>query len=76
MARVVGNYPAIKTFSARRINELRWTSSIPVWQRNYYEHIIRNDNDYLRIAEYITNNPTHWDMDENNPTCANVMMQE
>ncbi|MDI9355964.1 MAG: hypothetical protein QM536_02935, partial [Chitinophagaceae bacterium] len=28
-----------------------------LWQRNYWEHIIRNENDYLRIAEYIINNP-------------------
>jgi len=30
------------------------------WQRNYYEHIIRNDKDYISIAEYIINNPARW----------------
>jgi putative transposase len=30
-----------KTFSARRVNELRETPGVPVWQRNYYEHIVR-----------------------------------
>lgn len=48
---------ACKTFSARRINEFRETSGGSVWQRNYYEHIIRNDADYNRIAECITDNP-------------------
>ena len=37
-----------------------------VWQRNYYEHIIRNDEDYKRIAEYIINNPTNWHNDKLN----------
>ncbi len=31
-----------------------------IWQRNYYEHIIRNEDEYYRIAEYIQNNPTLW----------------
>ncbi len=34
-----------------------------IWQRNYYEHIIRNEQSYLRIAEYIINNPTQWKED-------------
>lgn len=51
---------AFKTFSARRINEFRETSGAPVWQRNYYEHVIRDDADYNRIAEYIANNPQRW----------------
>ncbi len=38
-----------------------------LWQRNYYEHIIRNDTDLQRIREYIENNPTQWDLDKKNP---------
>lgn len=34
-----------------------------VWQRNYYDHIIRNDADYLRLAEYIITNPQRWRSD-------------
>jgi len=34
-----------------------------VWQRNYYEHIIRNDAEYNRIANYILNNPAKWSRD-------------
>ncbi len=34
------------------------------WQRNYYEHVIRDDNDLTCIREYITNNPMKWEMDE------------
>lgn len=35
-----------------------------LWQRNYYEHIIRNEKSYLRIAQYINNNPEHWKEDK------------
>ncbi|MGL4484883.1 MAG: transposase [Anaerovoracaceae bacterium] len=35
-----------------------------LWQRNYYEHIIRDEQSYYAIAEYIENNPAHWDTDE------------
>jgi putative transposase len=59
---------AFKTFSARRINEFRETSGAPVWQRNYYEHIIRDDADYNRIAEYVANNPQRWAEDSLHPT--------
>jgi len=34
-----------------------------IWQRNYHEHVIRNDADYLRIAEYTINNPLTWEND-------------
>lgn len=53
----------LKTFSARRINEQRGMRGIPVWQRNYYEHIIRDEKSYQRIAEYIFNNPSNWQQD-------------
>jgi len=36
------------------------------WQRNYYDHIIRNDKDLAHIREYIANNPQNWDRDEYN----------
>ena len=58
---------AFKSFSARRINVLRKKTGIPVWQRNYYEHIVRNNEDYLAICDYIQNNPTNWQMDGNAP---------
>jgi len=58
---------ALKTFSARRANALRGTSGTPLWQRNYYEHIIRNEESLNRIREYIVNNPIQWDLDRENP---------
>jgi REP element-mobilizing transposase RayT len=38
-----------------------------LWQRNYYEHIIRNDDELRRIREYITDNPLRWALDRENP---------
>ena len=47
--------------------DTRWfranTDIHAVWQRNYYEHIIRNEDAYLKIAEYIQTNPQRWEMD-------------
>jgi putative transposase len=37
------------------------------WQRNYYEHIIRDDTELLHIREYILNNPLNWEQDQENP---------
>ena len=58
---------AFKTFSARHINENRNSPGVTVWQRNYYEHIIRDDDDYNRIAEYIDTNPQKWIDDKLHP---------
>jgi len=38
-----------------------------LWQRNYYEHIVRDENELNRIREYINNNPLNWAMDQDNP---------
>lgn len=37
------------------------------WQRNYYDHIIRNEKELTRIREYIVNNPARWELDHENP---------
>lgn len=37
--------------------------SIKLWQRNYYKHIIRNEQTYGKIAEYILSNPHNWEKD-------------
>jgi len=58
---------ALKSFSSRGINKIRQTPGALVWQRNYYEHIIRNEDDLNRIREYIEYNPARWAEDEENP---------
>jgi putative transposase len=51
---------ALKTFSARRINELRHTIGKNIWQYGYYDHIIRDNRSLQRIRTYILNNPVNW----------------
>ncbi len=67
LSKMVGYF---KMNSAQQINHLRTTRGQPVWQRNYYEHVIRNEIDLKEIREYIENNPLKWLEDENHP--ANI----
>ena len=45
----------------------RLSGMAPLWQRSYYDHVIRNGEDYRRIAEYIEANPDRWNDDEFHP---------
>ncbi|MGD1862872.1 MAG: transposase [Leptolyngbyaceae cyanobacterium] len=56
-----------KTFSARRINRLRRIRGVPVWQRNYWERIIRDETALRNIRRYIRNNPASWQLDKLHP---------
>ena len=53
-----------KATTTRRINAHRGTTGSRVWQRNDYEHIVRDDEDLSRIRDYIANNPQRWSEDE------------
>jgi len=53
----------VKNFGWKRFDE-------KLWQRNYWDHIIRNGNAYFRIAEYIENNPSAWKNDKLYPDKA------
>lgn len=68
LGRLIG---AFKTVSTKKINILRDAPGTPLWQRNYYEHIIRNQNAMDKIRQYIINNPVSWSIDQlhpNNPS--------
>jgi REP element-mobilizing transposase RayT len=58
---------AFKTVSTKRVRQEYGSYTGPLWQRSYYEHVIRDDADLLRIRQYIINNPACWDTDEENP---------
>jgi len=60
-----------KTFSPRRINQLRNTPGQTVWQRNYYDHVIRSEDELDRIRQYILDNPVRWPEDVENPQNTN-----
>ena len=61
---IIGQFKSITT---KRINALRDTPGIPVWQRNYYEHIVRDDAELDRVRQYIRDNPMKWPEDTENP---------
>jgi REP element-mobilizing transposase RayT len=67
---VKGSIPTIirsyKSAVSYRINLMRGTDGVPVWQRNYYEHIIRNDKDLQNKTDYINANPLLWEQDDEN----------
>ena len=54
-----------KSAVSYQINKER--NATDIWQRNYYEHIIRNDKDLQRITDYIETNPLRWNDDDENP---------
>ena len=64
---------AFKSFSARRINTLRNASGRSLWQRGYYEHVVRNEIPLAEIREYIDSNPARWLADHNHPTFSNAV---
>ncbi len=64
---IVGQFKAAVT---RRATALRNLPGTPLWQRNYFEHIIRDETDLERIRAYISNNPSRWDGDVENPSHA------
>jgi len=55
-----------------KIGVTKWirthTNVHDVWQRNYYEHVIRNDDELNRVREYILKNLARWDLDRENPS--------
>ena len=64
----LGNVVAyFKYQSVKQINALRQTPGAPVWQRGYFEHVIRNEESMDRIRQYIVDNPARWASDSENP---------
>lgn len=61
LSAIVQNYKAI---TSRKINRIRKTQGQRLWQRNFWEHIVRTERDLNRIREYIRKNPAKWDEDK------------
>jgi REP element-mobilizing transposase RayT len=64
LSAVLGSF---KSASTRGINRLRGIPGAPIWQRNYHEHVIRNETDLDAIRQYVVDNPLRWHLDEENP---------
>ena len=67
---VKGSIPTIirsyKSAVALRVNLMRGTKGLPVWQSNYYEHVIRDEKDLQAKCDYILSNPLNWEDDDEN----------
>lgn len=61
---------AFKSISGIAINRILKRSGVPAWQRNYYEHIIRDSRELDGAQRYITDNPLRWEFDPENPLAA------
>jgi putative transposase len=64
LSNIVG---AFKTMAATRVNQLRDVRGAPVWQKSFYDRIIRNDRELACIQAYIQDNPVKWAEDRDNP---------
>lgn len=68
---VPGSIPAIvrafKSAATRQINQLRGAAGCVVWQRGYYDHVIRDRQALAYIQHYIVNNPRQWQIDQLHP---------
>ena len=51
-----------KSISTRKINKINQNSSVSIWQRNYYERIVRSYQELHRLREYISTNPENWEV--------------
>jgi len=58
---------AFKSISTNEINRMRGTTASKVWQRGFYDHIVRSEAALARIRRYIVENPVAWETDPENP---------
>jgi REP element-mobilizing transposase RayT len=72
LSRVVQAFKSISTNEyIRSVRQQGWKAfNDTLWQRSFYDHVIRNEEDLLRVQEYISNNPLKWSLDEENPNRA------
>ena len=61
---IVGAYKSLVSNGCLEIFKTNNQTMGKFWQRNYYENIIRNEQSYQKISEYIINNPTNWQCDK------------
>jgi putative transposase len=59
-----------KSVTAKRVNALRNTPGVALWQRNYYEHIVRNENELKNFRDTIETNPLRWEEDQLHPSAS------
>ena len=75
LGEIIGPFKSMTTNEyIREVRKSNWPKfHKKLWQRNYYEHIIRDDEDYYQIAEYIETNPLKWELDSLHPDNLKVI---
>jgi putative transposase len=78
IGRIVGGFKSSFTVAyIQGVRGSRWPAfHRRVWQRNYYEHIIRDEPDLARIRRYIGENPLRWEFDRENPLHVETYTEE
>ena len=56
-----------KSAVTKGVNEMLQTPGVKLWQRNYYERVIRNEKELCAVRKYIQDNPFNWNEDKDNP---------
>ena len=69
LPRIIHWFKTVTTYEyIQKIRTANWQPyDKRLWQRNYYEHIIRNHTEFVEIRDYIANNPARWNFDDENP---------
>ena len=69
---VVGAFKSLTTVEyVRGVKSLGWPQfSGKLWQRNYFEHVVRSEESLTKIRQYIRDNPLRWEFDKENPLVA------
>lgn len=75
---IIGAFKSIVTVNyIRGVKTKKWQQfNKKLWQRNYWEHIIRNEQELNKIHKYIQNNPKNWQMEKLNGGVGNIVMEE
>ncbi len=58
---------SFKSAVTKEVNIARDAKGTPVWQKGYYEHVIRNESSWTRLRDYIQTNPISWQLDQLHP---------
>lgn len=67
LSTVIRSFKAEITKQIHRLPRVGHARPLQIFQRNFYEHVIRNDRELFQIRQYIENNPESWELDEENP---------
>lgn len=64
---LIGKFKSILWTNIKNDLDLNGKRSATIWQKSFYDHVIRNQKDLDRIREYVVNNPLNWHLDSLNP---------